>query len=83
MIGISQETLLIWNDQWNTNGYDSLSRKKGQGRKPRLSDDDWKEIRKLLSERNDWTLPEIEFIISEKYGVKYSKAHLAKLLKKN
>ena len=83
IIGITKETLLKWNEQWNTDGYESLSRKKGQGRKPKLSEDDWKEIRKLLSERNDWTLPEIAFIINEKYGVNYSQAHLAKLLKKN
>ena len=83
IIGITKETLLKWNEQWNTDGYESLSRKKGQGRKPKLSEDDWKEIRKLLSERNDWTLPEIAFVINGKYGVNYSQAHLAKLLKKN
>ena len=82
IIGITKETLLKWNEQWNTDGYESLSRKKGQGRKPKLSEDDWKEIRKLLSERNDWTLPEIAFVINGKYGVNYSQAHLAKLLKK-
>ena len=83
IIGITKETLLKWNEQWNTDGYESLSRIKGQGRTPKLSEDDWKEIRKILSERNDWTLPEIAFLINEKYGVNYSQAHLAKLLKKN
>ena len=83
IIGITKETLLTWNDQWNTGGYNALLRKEGQGRKPKLSSDQWKELREILSKRNDWTLPEIAYIIESKYGVKFSFAHLAKLLKKN
>lgn len=69
IIGISEETLLVWNDQWINNGYDALSRKSGQGRKSKLSDEDWKGIRKIMAKRNDWTLPEIADEIENNYKV--------------
>ena len=81
IIGISEETLLVWNDQWINNGYDALSRKSGQGRKSKLSDEDWKGIRKIMAKRNDWTLPEIADEIENNYKVSYSLPHLAVLLR--
>ena len=83
IIGITTETLLTWNKQWKEGGYDSLLKKTGQGRKSKLTDDEWVEIKKIMSNRNDWTLPEIADVIETKYSVKYSSAHLAQLLKKN
>ena len=83
IIGVTEDTLITWLKQWNDNGYESLLRKSGQGRKPKLSNEEWKEIRKIMSKRNDWTLPEISYVIEEKYGVKYTLPHLAFLLKKN
>ena len=82
ILGVTEDTLITWFQQWNKNGYESLKKKSGQGRKSKLSDENWEEIRKIMSTRNDWTLPEISYIIETKYGVKYSLPHLAKLLKK-
>lgn len=83
IIGVTRETLLTWNKQWKTKEYDSLLRKKGQGRKPKLTDEEWEEVRKLLRPRNDWTLPEIADLIELRFHVRYSLPHLATILKKN
>ena len=83
IIGITTETLLTWNKQWNEGGYESLLKKTGQGRKSKLNDEEWAEIKKIMKNRNDWTLPEIAYVIETKYGVKYSPQHLSQLLKKN
>lgn len=39
IIGVTHETLLAWNNQWETKEYDSLLRKKGQRRKSKLTDE--------------------------------------------
>ena len=83
IIGVTRETLLSWNKQWENEGYDSLPRKSGQGRKSKLTDEQWEEIRKILRTRSDWTLPEIAEVIEAKYQEKYSLTHLAVILKKN
>lgn len=83
IIGITTETLITWNKQWDEGGYEALLKKRGQGRKSKLSDVQWEEIRKIMGERNDWTLPEIAEAIEIRYGVRYSLTHLAQLLKKN
>ena len=83
IIGVKESTLIRWLQQWNENGYDSLKKKPGQGRKSKLSDENWEEFRKIMSKRNDWTLPELSYIIKKEYGVTYSLAHLAILLRKN
>ena len=81
IIGVTEETLLEWNNQWDNGGYGALSRKSGQGRKSKLNDEEWEEVYKIMSKRNDWTLHEIADEIKTKYGVSYSFAHLAKILK--
>ena len=83
IIGVTKETLITWNNQWIENEYEGLLKKKGQGRKSKLTDSEQEEIRKVIGKRNDWMLPEIAYLIKENYGVEYSFAHLAKLLKKN
>lgn len=83
LIGVTRETLLAWNKQWKSKEYESLLRKTGQGRKSKLTDEEWKEVRKMLRVRNDWILPEIADLIEEHYNVTYSLPHLARILKKN
>ena len=82
LANVKKSTAYYIEDKWNENGYDSLKKKPGQGRKPKLSDENWEEFRKIMSKRNDWTLPELSYIIKKEYGVTYSLAHLAILLRK-
>ena len=82
IIGVTKETLITWNNQWIENEYEGLLKKKGQGRKSKLTDSEWEEIGKVIGKRNDWMLPEIAYLIKENYGVEYSFAHLARLLKR-
>ena len=83
IIGVTPETLSKWNKQWDENGYKGFLKKSGQGRKPKLTEDNWAKIRKILETRNDWTLTEISHVIEIEFGVKYALPHLATLLKKN
>ena len=82
MMGVTKDTLLNWSEQWVKSGYEGLLKKKGQGRKPRLTDKNWEEIRKKLLKRDDWLLFEIQILIKEDYGVFYDQSHLAKLLRR-
>lgn len=82
IIGVTKDTLLNWSEQWVKSGYDGLLKKKGQGRKPKLTEKNWEEIRKKLLKRHDWLLFEIQILIKEDYGVFYDQSHLAKLLRK-
>ena len=83
IMSVTRETLLTWNKQWENQEYSALLRKSGQGRKPKLNDEQWEEIRKILRNRNDWTIHEIADEIEKKYGVKYSFSRLSRILKKN
>ena len=38
IIGVTKETLITWNNQWIENEYEGLLKKKGQGRKSKLTD---------------------------------------------
>lgn len=41
IIGVTKETLITWNNQWIENEYEGLLKKKGQGRKSKLTDSEW------------------------------------------
>ena len=50
-IGVTKETLITWNNQWIENEYEGLLKKKGQGRKSKLTDSEWEEIGKVIGKK--------------------------------
>ena len=82
ILSVTNETLETWRKQWDTGGYEALKKKKGQGRKAKLSDDDWEKFRKVMSKRDDWRLFELEYEFNNLFGFNYSSAYFAQVLKR-
>jgi len=58
--GVSKRVGYIWQERWNEEGYDGLIPKYGGGRPSQLSDEDKKELKEMLSKRDDWTTQEVK-----------------------
>ena len=81
LMSITTATGTNWTNKWRKKGYDGLKRKKGQGRKCKLSNEDIEDLKKKLSKRDDWQTWEIQNLILSEYGVKYSHSQLIRLLR--
>jgi transposase len=80
---IAESTGYWWIRNWNAQGYDGLLEAETRsGRPPLLDDFDLSYLKVLLKEKAFWTLPEIAEIIETTFGVNYSHAQLARILKK-
>jgi putative transposase len=79
--GITKATGYSWLKRWNDGGYEGLIPHYGVGRPSRLSADQKNTLVMYLDMRDDWGLREIEELISEEFGVKYSERHVRTILK--
>ena len=80
-VGRSKPTGYHWLHRWNESGIEGLKPDFGGGRPPRLSDEEKRELEKVLRKRNDWTSKEVKALIEKKFGVEYSRAHVSRILK--
>ncbi|KXA94163.1 hypothetical protein AKJ37_07895 [candidate division MSBL1 archaeon SCGC-AAA259I09] len=80
-VGAGQTTGYRWLHRWNERGVEGLKPNFGGGGPSKLSDKERKELREILTERNDWTTKEIRNLVEEKFGVGYSRSHLRRILK--
>ncbi len=71
-VGISKPVAYIWQDRWNMEGYEGLKPKFAGGKPSKLSDDQKKQLKKILNKRDDWTTEEIKKLISTEFMVEYS-----------
>ena len=76
LLDITPNTGKNWTKQWEEHGYENLKRKKGQGRKKKISEKDSLELKKKLSKRDDWTTNEISKLIKDTTGQTYSYNYL-------
>jgi len=81
LLSITTATGNNWLNKWKKIGYKGLKRKKGQGRKCKLTDKQLETLKKKLSERDNWLTWEIQNLIYDEFGVKYSHSQLIRLLK--
>ena len=80
-LNISMTTGNNWIKQWQMGGYDNLLRKPGQGRKPKLTDEQLEILKKKLSQRDDWFTWEISNFIYNEFGVKYHISSVIRILR--
>jgi len=80
---INYKTGLKWKNQWNEGGIDGLRRKKGSGAKCKLSDNQLKKVKELISEGKLLTKPQIYSFIKDNYKVEYSLRQIDRIVKKN
>ena len=81
--GIATSTGYLWLRTWNTAGYAGIS-DTGQrtGRPPRLDEWDLAFLRYLLQRQTTWTTAEVRELIEQEFGIEYSPAQVARLLRK-
>lgn len=80
-VEVSDVTGYNWLERWNENGIKGLKPQYSGGPKPKLDNDQRKELKEILEERNDWTRKEIDDLIEEKFDVSYSDRHLTRILR--
>jgi Transposase and inactivated derivatives len=81
LVGVTKATGYNWLKAWNREGYDGLKPKPKSGRHPRLSDDEKKELKAMLKEKDSWTTREIQDLVSKNFGVKYSSWQIRRIIK--
>ena len=81
LLDMTPNTGKNWTKQWEEKGYENLKRKKGQGRKKKITKKNSLKIKKKLSERDDWTTNEISKLITATTGQTYSYNYLYTFLR--
>jgi transposase len=87
VFSVAIPTAYVWIRQWNENGYEGIAHPfhqsdKPRGRPPKLTDDDLKKLKDLLSKKPNWLTKEVAELIFKTWGVKLSFAQVARILKK-
>jgi len=79
-IDITEPTGYGWLDSWNKGGYLALCQTFRGGPKPKLGDAEREELKRLLGEKDAWTLKEVRILIKEKFNVEYSEMQVWRML---
>jgi transposase len=85
---VVRQTVARWVQQYRAQGRSALRKAGRAGRKPRLSEEQRKQIPKLLLagperlgyETPLWTCPRVAHLIEQQFGVRYHEGHVWKLL---
>src|ERR1700745_4159920 len=85
---VVRQTVARWVQQYRAQGRSALRKAGRAGRKPRLSDQQRKQLTQLLLagperlgyETPLWTCPRVAHLIEQQFGVRYPEGHVWKLL---
>ncbi len=80
-VGVTKKTGYYWQEHWSKGGYAALIPHFGGGRKSKLTDEQMKELRLLLKNKDYWTTREVWDLIKEKYSVEYSEKQVGVILR--
>jgi len=82
-IGVNRGTGFRWIKQYNENGLNGLIPKYGGGRPSFLSDEQFTELKEILSNSNEnYSIHDVQILIKEKYGVEYSYKQVWEIVRK-
>jgi transposase len=79
-VDITEPTGYSWLNSWNYQGYTGLIPNFSGGPKPKLRDAEKEELKRLLGEKDTWTLREVRMIIKERFNVEYSEMQVWRIL---
>ena len=79
-IDITEPTGYGWLESWNKGGYVGLAPNFSGGPKPKLGEAEREELKRLLGEKDSWTLKEVRILIKEKFNVEYSEMQVWRIL---
>jgi putative transposase len=80
-VEITEPTGYSWLKSWNEQGYAGLVPSFSGGPKPKLSNDEKIELRRLLEKKDAWTLREVRMLIRDKFRVDYSEMQVWRIMK--
>lgn len=79
-VNISEPTGYSWLDSWNKQGYSGLVPNFSGGPKPKVGEAEREELKRMLAEKDAWTLREVRELIKEKFNVEYSEMQVWRIL---
>ncbi len=79
-VNISEPTGYSWLKSWNESVIEGITPHFSGGPKPKLSEADLKELRRILDTKEAWTLREVRILIKEKFGIEFSEMHVWRIL---
>jgi putative transposase len=79
-VNISEPTGYSWLDSWNKQGYKGLVPNFSGGPKPKVGEAEREELKRMLVDKDAWTLREVRELIKEKFNVEYSEMQVWRIL---
>ncbi len=79
-VNISEPTGYSWLDSWNKQGYKGLVPNFSGGPKPKVGEAEREELKRMLGEKDAWTLREVRELIKQKFNVEYSEMQVWRIL---
>ena len=79
-VNISVPTGYSWLDYWNERGYDGLVPNFSGGPKPKLGDAEREDLKRMVAEKDAWTLREVRELIKQEFNVEYSEMQVWRIL---
>jgi transposase len=79
-VGKSASTGSRWARRWNEGGLERLMPDLGDGRPPKLTEDEQDELLELLRDGQPWIKQEIQDLLKEEFDVEYHPVYLNELL---
>ncbi len=70
-----------WLKAWNEEGFDGLLRKEGSGRKTKLSEKQFEELKENIIKKQLTSVREVKHEIIEEFGVTYSDRQIRRIMK--
>jgi putative transposase len=80
-VNITEPTGYSWLDSWNKQGYAGLIPNFSGGPKAKLGEGEREELKRIIGEKDAWTLTEVRELIKEKFNVEYSHMQVWRILK--
>ncbi|KZX13393.1 hypothetical protein MBORA_06210 [Methanobrevibacter oralis] len=71
-----------WLKAWNEEGFDGLLRKKGSGRKTKLTENQFKQLKENIIKKQLTSVREVKHEITKEFGVIYSDRQIRRIMKK-
>jgi transposase len=80
-VGKSESTGSRWARRWNKGGLGQLTPNFGDGRPPKLGEEQQEQLLEMLRDGQPWQPQEIQHLINEEFGVEYHPVYLSEFLK--
>lgn len=71
-----------WLKAWNEKGFDGLLRKKGSGRKTKLTEEQFEQLKENIIKKELTSVREVKHEIIEEFSVVYTDRHIRRIMNK-